>query len=88
MGTPQSHELSVIKYEIVEQKIMTQEQFDICSNYAHKLFTFGQNIASQKGLLLVDTKYEFGIDDNNNILLIIYHNQPHSKIFHFVQKYM
>lgn len=56
--------------EIIQQNIMTQEQFNICKNYAYKLFEFGQEIASQKGLLLVDTKYEFGIDSNNNIILI------------------
>jgi len=56
--------------EIIQQNIMTQEEFTICKNYAYKLFTFGQQIASQKGLILVDTKYEFGIDSNNNIILI------------------
>lgn len=68
--TKGENDLLISEYEIIEQKIMTQEQFDICSNYAYKLFAYGQTIASQKGLLLVDTKYEFGIDNNNNIILI------------------
>jgi len=63
-------DLLISKQEILQQKIMTVEQFNICNNYAHKLFYFGQKLASDKGLILVDTKYEFGIDENNNIILI------------------
>ena len=77
----------LIGKRIIEKNIMTCEQFDICSNYAHKLFTFGQNIASQKGLFLVDTKYEFGIDDNNNILLIDELHTPDSSRYWLKHSY-
>ena len=36
----------------------------------YKLFEFGQEIASKAGFILLDTKYEFGKDENNNIILI------------------
>ena len=55
---------------IIKNKIMTQAQFNTCKNYAHMLFEYGQEVALQKGLILVDTKYEFGLDSNNNIILI------------------
>ena len=41
---------------------MTAEDYDQCCSYALALFAFGQQIAAQHGLLLVDTKYEFGKD--------------------------
>ena len=49
---------------------MTSEQWDICKNYSHELFKFGQEQSLKNGLILVDTKYEFGIDMNGNILLV------------------
>lgn len=85
--TKGENDLLIGKQEIIEKNIMTQEQFDICSNYAHNLFTFGQNIASYKGLLLVDTKYEFGIDDNNNILLIDELHTPDSSRYWLKHSY-
>ncbi len=80
-------DLLISEYEIVEQKIMTQEQFNICRIYAHKLFTYGQNIASKKGLILVDTKYEFGIDENNNIILIDELHTPDSSRYWLEHSY-
>ena len=55
--------------EILELMYLTEEQWNFISTKALELFKFGQEEASKKGLLLVDTKYEFGIL-NNNIILI------------------
>lgn len=85
--TKGENDLLISEYEIVEQKIMTQEQFDICCNYSHKLFTYGQNIASKKGLILVDTKYEFGIDENNSIILIDELHTPDSSRYWLEHSY-
>ena len=49
---------------------MTSEQWYFIKDKALELFNFGQYIANQKNLILVDTKYEFGVDLNGNILLI------------------
>ena len=49
---------------------MTQAEWDICADYSHKLFSFGQLKSLEKGLILVDTKYEFGKDADGNIMLI------------------
>ena len=48
----------------------TQEDWDFCSEKALELFEFGQKKAAENGMILVDTKYEMGKDENGNILLI------------------
>ena len=53
--------------EIVEQNYLTQEQYDFIARKSIELFTCGQAIASVNGLILVDTKYEFGSRKQNNI---------------------
>lgn len=56
--------------EVVAEGLMTQADWDICAQAAMRLFEFGQKVASERGLILVDTKYEFGKDDNGTIRLI------------------
>ena len=56
--------------DIVTRKFMTQDEWDYVAEKALELFKFGQQIASSKGFILVDTKYEFGRDKQGNILLI------------------
>ena len=41
---------------------MSAEHFDFCEKKALELFDFGQKLAEKHGLILVDTKYEFGVD--------------------------
>jgi phosphoribosylaminoimidazole-succinocarboxamide synthase len=41
-----------------------------CAAYAHKLFEFGQKVAADRGLILVDTKYEFGKDEDGRIIIV------------------
>ena len=55
--------------EVVERELMRKEQYDYCSYLTHQIFAFGQHMANQQNLILADTKYEFGIDDNGVILL-------------------
>ena len=56
--------------EIVNRNILTQDQLDYVKSKALQLFKYGQEVADIKGLLLVDTKYEFGFDKENSIILI------------------
>ena len=56
--------------EIVEHGFATTNEWEFISNKALELFQYGQNIAAERGFILVDTKYEFGKDTNDNILLI------------------
>ena len=56
--------------EIVERGLMTQEQWDEVADKALQIFKHGQAYADTRGLILVDTKYEFGVDSEGNILII------------------
>ena len=50
---------------------MTQEDLDVCSKAALEVFALGQEIAAKRGLILVDTKYEFGRDEETGEILLI-----------------
>lgn len=64
-----SHDEPLTAQEIVSQRLLTQAQWDEVSAKALALFARGQQMASERGLILVDTKYEFGTDADGNILL-------------------
>ena len=66
---------------------MTQEVFKKCSEYAFKLFTYGQQVASERGLILVDTKYEFDMDAEGNICLIDELHTPDSSRYWLQHSY-
>jgi len=63
------HDEPLTAQEIVSQGLLTQSQWDEVSAKALALFARGQQMASERGLILVDTKYEFGTDADGNILL-------------------
>ncbi len=65
-----AHDASITPEEIVGQGLMTKEDWDYCSTKALELFQFGQRLAKEHGMILVDTKYEMGKDKDGNILLI------------------
>ena len=50
-------------------------------NMHYKLFQYGQEVASENGLILVDTKYEFGIDEFGKIMLVDELHTPDSSRF-------
>lgn len=56
--------------EIVTRGILTEAQWQYIEEKALELFRYGQNVAGKRGLLLVDTKYEFGFDMDGKITLI------------------
>jgi len=66
----EKHDRLITPQEIVNEKWMTQDEWDYCSTKALELFQYGQDIALQQGLILVDTKYEMGRDDSGQIILI------------------
>ncbi|RLN53780.1 hypothetical protein BBJ28_00005076 [Nothophytophthora sp. Chile5] len=65
------HDELISGEEIVRSGRMTQQQWDYCSQKALELFAFGQQQAAQRGLILVDTKYEFGMDEATGEILLI-----------------
>lgn len=66
----ESHDVPISPAEIVKQGLMSQEDWDKVSTAALALFKFGQEQSAQRGLLLVDTKYEFGKGKDGQIYLI------------------
>lgn len=63
------HDEPLTAQDIVSQGLSTQAQWDDVSHKALALFARGQQMAAERGLILVDTKYEFGTDADGNILL-------------------
>lgn len=68
-GEQGSHDEPLTPEEIVERKLLTQQQWDRVSAYALSLFKRGQEMVAKNGMILVDTKYEFGFDDHGEIIL-------------------
>ncbi|KAG6671944.1 hypothetical protein I3842_16G030100 [Carya illinoinensis] len=64
------HDVPVTPDEIVQHGLMTQADYDEASRKALSLFEYGQSVALEHGLILVNTKYEFGKADDGSILLI------------------
>ncbi|MEK7190443.1 MAG: phosphoribosylaminoimidazolesuccinocarboxamide synthase [Patescibacteria group bacterium] len=66
----EAHDRPLTSKVILEEKIMAPEIWQKVSEIALKLFARGQELAQEKGLILVDTKYEFGLDENGEVMLI------------------
>lgn len=84
----EEHDRPISAKEIVDEQWMTQEDWDMCAAAALKIFALGQSIASAHGLILVDTKYEFGRDlESGNILLIDEVHTPDSSRYWLASSY-
>lgn len=81
------HDEPLSAAEIIEQKLLTQAQWDAVSAYALKLFVRGRELAAKNGLILVDTKYEFGFDSDGNIILADEIHTPDSSRYWFLESY-
>jgi phosphoribosylaminoimidazole-succinocarboxamide synthase len=84
----ENHDRPISSAEIVKENWMSQEDLDVCSDAALKVFALGQKIASEHGLILVDTKYEFGRDlATGEILLIDEVHTPDSSRYWLASSY-
>lgn len=81
------HDESVSREEILERGVITEEQFDLMAEASMKLYARGVDIAAKQGVILVDTKYEFGVDASGEIVLIDEIHTPDSSRFWFVDEY-
>ncbi len=81
------HDEQIFAEEIIRQKLMTQKQWDFVSEKTRALFQQGQETASKNGLILVDTKYEFGYDKKGEIYLIDEIHTPDSSRFWIKETY-
>src|SRR3989344_896712 len=66
----EEHDRPLTSKDIVYGNYLTKEQWDKVANISLKLFKSGQEVALKHGLILVDTKYEFGLTDDGKIMLI------------------
>jgi phosphoribosylaminoimidazole-succinocarboxamide synthase len=81
------HDEPLTPADIIEHKLLTQEQWDTVSRYALALFARGQEMAAERGLILVDTKYEFGTDAEGNIILADEIHTPDSSRYWMADSY-
>jgi phosphoribosylaminoimidazole-succinocarboxamide synthase len=81
------HDEKISAAEIVSKGLMTQEQWDFVADKALKLFERGTEIAALHGLILVDTKYEFGYDEQGEIYLIDEIHTPDSSRYWMKDSY-
>ncbi|MCK9303158.1 MAG: phosphoribosylaminoimidazolesuccinocarboxamide synthase [Bacteroidales bacterium] len=78
----QGHDMDISKQEIINLDIMYSTDYEKLENYTYKLFERGSQIADEKGLILVDTKYEFGKHDDQIYLIDEIHTPDSSRYFY------
>lgn len=76
------HDEDISPAEIIEKGICTKEEWQQLSSYALQLFERGKEIAAKQGLILVDTKYEFGKIDDTIYLMDEIHTPDSSRYFY------
>jgi phosphoribosylaminoimidazole-succinocarboxamide synthase len=81
------HDEPLTPAEIVGQGLLSKEQWRTVSDYALALFAKGREMARERGLILVDTKYEFGIDENGTIMIADEIHTPDSSRYWFLESY-
>ncbi|MFH2009608.1 MAG: phosphoribosylaminoimidazolesuccinocarboxamide synthase [bacterium] len=81
------HDESVSREVLLRRTDITAGQFDEMAEYAMALFEFGTAAAAERGLILVDTKYEFGLDADGKIRLIDEVHTPDSSRYWYADDY-
>ncbi len=78
----EGHDMNISRDEIIAQGIVAKEDWELIEDYTRKLFARGTEIAAKHGLILVDTKYEFGKLDGKIILIDEIHTPDSSRYFY------
>ncbi len=81
------HDEDISREEIISKGIVTKEDYEILEKYTRALFQRGTEIAATRGLLLVDTKYEFGKTKDGTIVLIDEIHTPDSSRYFYAEGY-
>lgn len=76
------HDEDISKEEIIKQNIVSAEDYAVIENYTRKLFERGKELAAKQGLILVDTKYEFGKIGDTIYLMDEIHTPDSSRYFY------
>ena len=78
----EGHDEDISREEILAQGFVSEEDYNLLEDYTRKLFKRGTEIAAEKGLILVDTKYEFGKQDGTIYLIDEIHTPDSSRYFY------
>jgi phosphoribosylaminoimidazole-succinocarboxamide synthase len=78
----EGHDEDISKEEILERGLIYEKQYNLLEDYTKKLFKRGTKLAAEKGLILVDTKYEFGTRDGKIYLIDEIHTPDSSRYFY------
>ena len=81
------HDQDISPKSIIERNILTKEDYDFLHQKSLELFERGSELANNNGLILVDTKYEFGYDNFGNIVLIDEIHTPDSSRYFYKDTY-
>lgn len=76
------HDENISREEIIAQGIVSAEDYAVMEDYTRRLFERGSKMAAEKGLILVDTKYEFGKHDGKVYLIDEIHTPDSSRYFY------
>ena len=76
------HDENISREEIIAQGIVSKEDYEVMEQYTRALFARGTQMAAEKGLILVDTKYEFGKREGKVILIDEVHTPDSSRYFY------
>jgi len=78
----EGHDLDISREEIIAQGLVSKDDYELLENYTQALFARGTQMAADKGLILVDTKYEFGKRDGKIYLIDEIHTPDSSRYFY------
>lgn len=78
----EGHDENISKEEIIAQGLVSREDYELMEKYTYALFQRGTEMAAEKGLILVDTKYEFGKKDGEIYLIDEIHTPDSSRYFY------
>ncbi len=81
------HDEDISREEILERGIVSEEDYKVLEKYTRALFERGTEIAAERGLILVDTKYEFGKTRDGKIVLIDEIHTPDSSRYFYADGY-
>ncbi len=81
------HDEDISREDIIKRGLASEADYKVLEQYTRDLFQRGTELAAEKGLLLVDTKYEFGKDPNGRIVLIDEIHTPDSSRYFYAEGY-
>jgi len=81
------HDEDISREDIISKGIVSKEDYEVLEKYTRALFQRGTEIAEKRGLILVDTKYEFGKTKDGQILLIDEIHTPDSSRYFYAEGY-